>query len=213
MARNPVSHTEQPINLLTIRTLPFDVPVQSATAIFQNFQLAQVPEDVTLVSKEAASFCLMPDTLPEDILVSATIDPSVLEFNGISKVNLDLTSAFLQEDLANTEEEDIVDQEFRQLETGAVNLELSNLDRHWSQETEDAIAQALDQQEIPKDWNISFMTIQSNPMQILHSKIQATVPANSVIYDHLSTVWHIDSGATSHICTQRSMFKEYQRIE
>lgn len=139
LARNPVSHTEQPINLLTIGTLPFDVLVQSATATSQNFQLAQVPEDIILASKEAASFPSTPDTWPENILVSATIDPFILEFNGISEVNLDLTSAFLQEDLANMEEENIVDQEFRQIDAGAVNLELLNLDRHWSQETEDAI--------------------------------------------------------------------------
>ena len=39
-------------------------------------------------------FVLAPDTWLESILVSATIDPFVLEFNGISKINLDLISAF-----------------------------------------------------------------------------------------------------------------------
>ena len=57
------------------------------------------------------------------------------------------------------------------------------------------------------------MTIQPNALQTLRSKIQANVPANPVVYGYLSMVWHIDSGATSHICAQQSMFENYQKIE
>lgn len=33
------------------------------------------------------------------------------------------------------------------------------------------------------------------------------------MYNHFSAVWHIDLGATSHICAYRSMFQEYQKVE
>lgn len=75
-------------------------------------------------------------------MVAATIDPSVLELNRISEVNLDLTNVFFQENLTNAEE-DIVYQEIRKLKTRDVNSELLNLDKHWSQETEDAITPVL----------------------------------------------------------------------
>lgn len=84
---------------------------------------------MTLLSKEAALFFLLPDIWLENILVSAIIDLSILEFNEIFKVNLDLISTFFQKNLVNMEES-IIDQKIRQIETRNVILELSNLDRH-----------------------------------------------------------------------------------
>ncbi len=78
---------------------------------------------------------------------------------------------------------------------------------------EDAIAFGLDQQEIPEDWNFSFITIRPNVLQTLRSKIQAIVPPNRVPYNHLSSVWYIDFGATSQIGVHRSMFEEYTKVE
>ena len=75
LARNPVSHTEQPINLMTIGTLPFDKLVEPTTSTPQNSQ----PSQNSLVEEEA-KFPLTPDTWPAETLVSPTIDPSVLDF-------------------------------------------------------------------------------------------------------------------------------------
>ncbi len=82
-----------------------------------------------------------------------------------------------------------------------------------NKENEDANALGLDQYEIPKDWNFSFITMPTEALQTLHSKIQATIPANPVAYDHLSSVWNIDSSATSHICAYCFMFEEYIKEE
>lgn len=57
------------------------------------------------------------------------------------------------------------------------------------------------------------MTMQPHASQTLRSKIQATIPPNRVAYNHLSTVWHIDSGATNHICAHHSMFEECTKVE
>ncbi len=57
------------------------------------------------------------------------------------------------------------------------------------------------------------MTMRPNALQTLRSKIQATVLPNQIAYNHLSSVGHIDSGATSHICAHRSMFEEYTKVE
>lgn len=161
----------------------------------------------THLIKEDIDFFLTPETWPAETLVSLTIDLSVLDFDGGSELSMDLTTAFHQGDLLQT-----VDEEIR-YPAGDINSGLSSVDWNWSQESEDAIAQTLDQQEIPEDWNFSFMTIQPNALQTFRSRNQANIPANPVVYDHLSTIWHIDSRATSHICAQRSMFQKYQKTE
>lgn len=72
--------------------------------------------------------------------------------------------------MANTEEEvESMEQVISRSEIENLTPELPFLNGNWSQKTEDTITLALDQQEIPEDWNISFMTIQPNPFQTLHS--------------------------------------------
>ncbi len=57
------------------------------------------------------------------------------------------------------------------------------------------------------------MTMQPDALQTLRSKIQAIIPPNRVAYNHLSTVWHIASGVTSHICAFCSMFEGYTKVK
>ena len=57
------------------------------------------------------------------------------------------------------------------------------------------------------------MTMQPDALQTLRSKIQAIIPPNRVAYNHLSTVWHIASGVTGHICAFRSMFEGYTKVK
>ncbi len=83
----------------------------------------------------------------------------------------------------------------------------------YSEMNEDTIAFGLDQQEIPEDWNFSFTIMRPNALQTLRSNIQVTVPPNRVAYNHLSSIWHIDSGVISHICAHRSTFEEYTKVE
>ena len=137
LARNPVSHTEQPINLMTIGTLPFDESVEPTTLIPQNGQ----PSQNSLI-EEKAKFPLKPDTWPTETLVSPTIDPSVLDFYGNSEPSWNLTTNVNQENLLHTGNDKI-----QHLETGDIYLWLSALDKNLSQETEDTNGQALDQQE------------------------------------------------------------------
>lgn len=51
LARNPITHTEQPLNLMTIGTLSFDMPVDLAISTPQNSQTTQDPNSVTVLSQ------------------------------------------------------------------------------------------------------------------------------------------------------------------
>ena len=138
----------------------------------------------------------------ENKLIPAdTIDPSIITFEGILELDLDLLDTFSQEETISLTEN------FQPVPL------MEDSSRDSDKENEDAIALALDQQEIPEDWNFIFIAMQANSLQALHSKIQATIPQNQIAYNHLFTVWHIDLGATSHICAHRSMFEEYTKVE
>lgn len=82
-----------------------------------------------------------------------------------------------------------------------------------NKKNKDAITLGLDQKEIPKNWNFSFMIMQPHALHILQSKIQATILLNQVASNHLSTARNIDSGATSHICAHYSILEEYTKIK
>lgn len=57
------------------------------------------------------------------------------------------------------------------------------------------------------------MTIQPHTSQILQSTIQVSILLNPRAYNHLSTVWHIDLGTTSHIYTHCSIFEKDTKVE
>lgn len=72
-------------------------------------------------------------------------DTSLIPFDGISGLDLDLMNAFCQEDMGNIEEEfELVEQEITQSETESSNPELPSLNGNWGQETEEAMALPLD---------------------------------------------------------------------
>ena len=77
-----------------------------------------------------------------EILISLTIDLSILDFYGNFKPSWNLTTNVNQENLLYTGNNKI-----QHLETADIYLRLSALDENLSQETEDATGQALDQQE------------------------------------------------------------------
>lgn len=118
-------------------------------------------------------------------------DSTNISLDGFSKLDMELLDIFSQEEISLIKD---------------IAWDLNEVNK-------DAITLGLDQEEIPEDWNFSFMTMQPHASQTLRSKIQATIPPNRVAYNHLLTVWHIDSGATSHIYTHCSMFEKYTKVE
>ena len=133
LARNPVNYTEQPINLMTIGILTLDKSVEPTTPTPQNGQLSQ-----NSLIKQEAKFPLISNTWPAETLVFPTIDPSVLDFYGNSEPSWNLITNINQENLLH-----IGDDKIQHLETRDIYLGLSALDKNLSQETKDAIEQAL----------------------------------------------------------------------
>lgn len=215
LARNQTDGTEQPINLLTIGSVSSNSLEISTSIPFDPLTLPS-PEQPNPLPDTASPISLLSITMPEDKepMPTDNIDPSIISFEGISELDLDLVDTFSQERMVNLDQNSEPRYEDSQ-EIPQSTVFPSMGDSSWisNKENEDAIALALDEQEIPEDWNFSFMTMQPNLLQALRSKIQVTVPENRVAYNYLSTVWHIDSGATSHICAHCSMFQDYTKIQ
>lgn len=147
LARNLVSNTEQPINLLTISALPFNV-FEPSPAISKVSQMVFIVEEPTFLSETTTSLSSISFTIPKkkELMATDISDPSLILFDGISELDLDLMNTFCQEDMGNIEEEFelLVEQEITQSETESSNPELPSLNRNWSQETEEAMALPLD---------------------------------------------------------------------
>lgn len=187
LACNPSESIEQPINLLTMGTLSSNL--EETTVSLPTKPKILVPAEQssflpdTLVSPASRISFTMPENnepMPIDVK-----DPSSISFEGISELDLDLLDIFSQEETSSLNEK------FQ-----PVRYEDSNI---YLEMNKDAVALGFDQPEILEDWNFSFMTMRPNAFQTLRSKIQVIVPPNRVAYNHLSSVWHIDSRATSHI--------------
>lgn len=110
-------------------------------------QMVFIVEEPTFLSETTTSLSSISFTIPEKKEQMATdiSDPSLIPFDGISELDLDLMNAFCQEDMGNIEEEfELVEQEITQSETESSNPELPSLNGNWSQETEEAMALPLD---------------------------------------------------------------------
>ncbi|MCJ1348207.1 hypothetical protein MMC31_006438 [Peltigera leucophlebia] len=141
LARNQAESTEQPINLLTIGTFPSN-SLESSTFLPSEPSILPPAEQSTflpdtLVSPASSISFTMPkenEPMPTD-----TIDPSIITFEGILELDLDLLDTFSQEETISLTEN------FQPMPL------MEDSSRDSDKENEDAIALALDQQEIPED--------------------------------------------------------------
>ena len=105
LARDQTDGTEQPINLLTIGTVSSDSLEISTSIPFDPLTLP-FPEQPNPLPDTASPISLISFTMSEDKepMPTDNIDPSIISFEGISELDLDLVDTFSQEEMVNLDQ-------------------------------------------------------------------------------------------------------------